>query len=259
MASQEAAVLPLARQRWLARRQAAKWRHWAQRVLPGFDLVVAVSDEDLRALPVPPSQLAVIPNGVDTASFSPTPLPAGPRLVFTGALYTGPNRDGLQWFCREVLPLIRRQQPNATLTIAGMAPTADVAALGAVEGVNVLSDVADIRPFIGEARVVVVPLRVGSGSRLKILEALAAGRPVVSTTVGAEGLDLEPGRHLLLADEPAAFAEAVCRLIGDEASARSLVGPGRRAVEELYAWPDIGERFVDAVLRSGGARSTRSR
>lgn len=243
MAAQAAAVDTVRRRRWLWQREARTWDRWLRREVNRFDLVIAVSAVDARS--VPARRVAVVPNGVDTQRFRPTPLPAEPRMVFTGALYTAPNVDGVQWFCDRVLPLIRRRVPSATLTIAGLSPSAAVLALGRREGVVVLADVEDITAVVDGARVAVVPLRLGSGTRLKVLEAMAAGRPVVSTTIGAEGLDVTPGRHLRVADGEEDFAEAVVALL--EADPGGMTAAARRLVESTYAWPAVAETFLTAL------------
>lgn len=252
MAGQHAAVEPGGRQRWLYRRDAKKAAVWERRIQRSFDKVVTVSAEDAAALGGPAARFAVVPNGVDVERYRVTDLPSGPRLVFTGALYTLPNRDGLVWFCNEVFPLIRRERPDATLDIVGLRPWPDVRALDKVDGVSVVPDVDDTGPYLAAARVAVVPLRIGSGTRLKVLEAMSCGRPVVGTSIGVEGLGAIDGQHLAIADDPTAFAAAVLRLFSDESLARALVSEGRRLVEERFAWPRIQQRFVEEVLRTAG-------
>jgi glycosyltransferase involved in cell wall biosynthesis len=244
MASQAAAVDPLRRRRWLWRRDAARWDRWLRATVDLYDRVITVSPQDAAALPG--DRVVVVPNGVDTERFRPSPLPAATKMVFTGALYTAPNVDGLRWFCSDILPLIRQRVPGATLTIAGMAPPPEVRLFDRLEGVEVVADVADLRPLLASARVAVVPLRIGSGSRLKILEAMAAGRPVVSTSIGAEGLAVEAGRHLSIAEGTDEFADAVCALLEGDGSA--MAESARELVERQYAWPLVAEGFVAAVL-----------
>lgn len=247
MAAQEAAITAGRRQRWLYERDARKGRRWERRITASFERVVVVSDEDLRSLGSP-SGAVVVPNGVDGTRFTPTPLPEAPVLVFTGALYTGPNVDGVQWFCREIFPLVRSRVPDATVVVAGARPVQAVRALAALPGVSVEADVPSILPSLQAVRVAVVPLRIGSGTRLKALEAMAAGRPVVGTTIGLAGLGLVDGRHALMADEPASFAAAVIRLLQDDALAGRLTAEGRRLVDERYDWGGITQRFVEMVL-----------
>lgn len=249
MSAHEAGIAAGSRQRWLFEvdvRRARRFEGWA---LEHCDLAVTVSAEDAAALGGHGTGcIAVVPNGVDVDRFPFRPLPAAPRLVFTGALYTPANIDGATRSCREVLPLVREAVPDVELAIVGARPVPGVVALGALPGVTVHADVASTVPFLQAARVALVPLRIGSGSRLKALEAMAAGRPVVGTTIGLGGLDYEPGTHALVADDAADLAEATIRLLQDDALADRLAGAGRSLVEERYRWDRIGEEFADLVL-----------
>ncbi len=253
MARHNARIAPGARQRAmqsLQERHARRVEHWAARA---YDLVVTVSAEDAALLPVP---AAVVTNGVDTARFQPTSVPDSGRVVFTGALHTSPNRDGILWFASEVWPAVRARVPDAKLEIVGSRPPADVLALGRLDGVEVKPDVPDVAPFLASARVAVVPLRIGSGSRLKALEAMASGRPVVGTSVGLGGLELEPGRDALIADEPDALAEQVTRCLTDSELAVSLGAAGRRLVEDRYSWRQIGADYASLLEARIAARTS---
>lgn len=245
MASQESVVGTGRRQRWLHEREARRWRSFERWVAQAFDDVVVVSDEDARAFGSP---VRVTPNGVDVASYEPTPLGADPRLVFTAALYTGPNVDGIRWFVREVLPVLRRSIPAAQLDIVGSAPVAEVKALASQPGVHLHADVADVRPFLAAARAAVIPLRIGSGTRLKALEAMAAARPVVGTRIGLEGLHVTDGIDVLIADDPAAMAQSLYRVLTDDAAATALATEGRRLVETRYDWAPIAAGYADGLL-----------
>jgi glycosyltransferase involved in cell wall biosynthesis len=241
MARHNARIAPGRRQRMmqaLKERNSRRIEHWTARA---YDLVVAVSAEDAALLP---AGVPVIPNGVDTTRFRPTPVPAGQRVVFTGALHTQPNRDGIQWFCREVWPAVRARVVDATLDVVGARPPAEVVALGDGAGVSVHADVPDVAPFLERARAAVVPLRIGSGSRLKALEAMAAGRPIVGTTIGLGGLDLQTGRDALIADEPTALAGAVVRVLRDGELAGRLAAQGRALVQDRYSWTRIAGDYV---------------
>jgi polysaccharide biosynthesis protein PslH len=189
----------------------------------------------------------VVPNGVDTAYFQPlcSVSAQADTLVFTGLMAHAPNADGVRYFCAEVLPLIWQRRPSVRLLVVGTDPTPEVRALdqGATGRVRVLGAVPDTRPYLAESSVAVVPLRSGSGTRLKILEALAMERPVVSTTIGVEGLEVVDEQHLLIADQPAAFASAVLRLLEDRVLARRLAAEGRALVEQLYRWDAIGTQW----------------
>lgn len=249
MSVHEARIAPGARKRWLFEvdaRRAHRFEGWALR---HCDLAVAVSDEDAATLGGHGTGcIAVVPNGVDVHRFTFCPLPAAPRLVFTGALYTPANIDGAIRFCSEVLPLVRDAVPEVELAVVGARPVASVLALGRLPGVTVHADVASTVPFLHDARVALVPLRIGSGSRLKALEAMAAGRPVVGTTIGLGGLAYEAGTHALVADDERGLAGATIRLLQDDAEARALAVAGRKLVEERYRWDRIAEDFADLVV-----------
>jgi glycosyltransferase involved in cell wall biosynthesis len=189
--------------------------------------------------------VTVVPNGVDVNHFSPngTSLSSDcPEIVFVGDLRYRPNSDGVAWFCREVLPLIRSLLPNLVFTVVGRAEGMR-RALARYAGVTVTGWVPDTRPYVRRATVSVVPLRSGSGTRFKILEGLAMGAAVVSTTAGQEGLEVESGRHLLIADTQADFASAVMRLVGDSGERRRLGMAGRQLVEARYGWPRISQEL----------------
>ncbi len=259
MAFQAAALAPGRRQRALLRAESAAARRFQARALRGLDLLSVVSAADAadlfggrtpagagREAAARPA-VAIVPNGVDLHRFRAAPLPSEPRLVFTGTLDFLPNVDGIIWFTDQVLPLVRQAIPDVTLDIAGRRPTAEVRALARRPGVRLRVDVADMGAVLAEARVAVVPLRIGTGSRLKALEAMAAGRPVAGTPIGLEGIDLEPGTHALVAEDPAGLAAAIVRLCGPDETASVIGRAGRSLVEAHYGWPAIGDRFAAAM------------
>jgi glycosyltransferase involved in cell wall biosynthesis len=183
----------------------------------------------------------LVPNGVDTEFFAPGPGPSearfgGLELVFTGGMSYAPNADGARWFLERVFPLVLRGRPDARITFVGKDPPPSLLALARPGQVVFTGRVDDVRPHVHKAHVFVVPLRSGGGTRLKILEALAMNLPLVSTRVGAEGLDLRAGEDLLLADEPQEFADAVLALANDRDRARRLAASGRARVLERYDW-----------------------
>jgi len=196
---------------------------------------------------------AVVPNGVALDYFQPTTSSATPgHIVFTGLMTYRPNADGVSYFIRRILPAIRASRRDAVFTAVGWGLPDDVRSLLG-DGVIHTGRVEDIRPYVAKASVVVVPLRIGSGTRLKVLEALAMAKPVVSTTVGCEGLDVSHGEHLLIADEPAAFAASVVRLLEDPAEAASLGRRGRTLVESRYGWEQSVaelERFHNSLFET---------
>ncbi|MGH9253429.1 MAG: glycosyltransferase, partial [Vicinamibacterales bacterium] len=210
------------------------------------DLTIAVSEDDRRRLEeiAPGVRAMTVPTGVDTHYFTPDGhQERAARLVFSGSMDWHPNEDAVVHFADVILPRIRATVPDASFAIVGRNPSPRVRELAARPGIDVTGTVEDVRPWITEAAVYVVPLRAGSGTRLKILEALAMGKAVVSTTVGAEGLALEPGRHFVPADEPAAFADAVVALLRDREKRLALGQAGRSLVEAGNAWPMVARDF----------------
>jgi glycosyltransferase involved in cell wall biosynthesis len=209
-------------------------------------VTIAVSDGDRQRLAedAPGARVVATPTGVDTTFFAPDEGAERPNhLVFSGSMDWYPNEDAVLHFVDAIFPAIRHRIPEVTFSIVGRNPGARVRALASIPGVRVSGTVDDVRPLIAEGAVCVVPLRVGGGTRLKIFEALAMGKPVLSTTLGAEGLDLEPGRHLAIADDPAMFSEAAVALLGDAARRRAMAREGRRLVEARYAWARVVDDF----------------
>jgi len=228
---------------WL-RANAAWLRRYEPRVAGRFDRVVAVSEPDRALLTAiaPKLRVDVIANGVDTKALTPlTPAAGPPALLFVGHMGYAPCEDAAEILVRDVLPRVRARVPEAEVWIVGQEPTSRVRALEG-RGVFVTGEVPDVRPFYSRAAVCAIPLRAGGGSRLKILEAMALGRPVVSTRLGAEGLALKDGEHLLLADDPAAMAAAVVQLLGDPARAARLVSAARQLVEAEHDWNLLAAR-----------------
>jgi len=226
--------------------ESRKMRRYEARACERARLTIAVSDADRRLLAAaaPGARVRAVPTGVDVDYFAPDGVAEIPgRLVFTGSMDWYPNEDGIVHFIEDVLPRVRRAVPAATLTVVGRNPSARLRAAAAAAGVQVTGLVDDVRPHMADAAVYVVPLRIGGGTRLKIFEALSMAKAVVSTTVGAEGLPLAPGRHFLQADEPAAFAEAVTALLRDSARRRAIGAAGRRLVEERYSWSKVVDEF----------------
>jgi glycosyltransferase involved in cell wall biosynthesis len=200
--------------------------------------VVAVSEPDRMTLMqmAPTAKISVVPNGVDTTYFIPAPTVPDSRFIFSGAMFWYPNIDAVCWFLGAIWPSIRREIPDAQLDIVGCDPPGIIRAFDQSSGIRVMPDVADIRPYLRGSAVSVVPVRVGSGSRLKILEAMASGRAVVSTTTGMEGLDLTPDREIIQTDKPLAFAAVGVELIRNRAKRDSLGRAGREAVCSRYDW-----------------------
>ncbi len=221
------------------------------------DHVVAVSEVDraafVRDYGIDPARVTVVPTGVDTAYYAPPATPPEPgTLVFLGSMDWLANQDAVRWFLREIFPRIRSARPDARLLVVGRRPPDDLVAEArqASGRIEVTGRVEDVRPWVARGAVLVVPLRIGGGTRLKIFEALAMGLAVVSTRIGAEGLPVEPGRHLLLADDPPAFAAACLRLLGDPALRARLGAAGRRLVLDGYDWSVVAGRFADVLERA---------
>lgn len=217
---------------------------------------VTCSEADRQGLLelAPRARVSVVPNGVDTAYFrcDPAATPDPDRLLFTGKMEYGPNADAVEFFMAEVMPQVRRARSAAHLEVVGMSPPPTLYELARGNPMTVHGEVPDVRPWLERCAVSVVPLRAGSGTRLKILEALAMERAVVATRIGAEGLDVVHGEHLLLADRPRDFAEAVIALMEDEGLRRRLGSQGRRLVEERYEW-----RIAAALLQQAYREAVR--
>ena len=200
---------------------------------------------------LPDKPAVVVPNGVDIEFYRPSSAPVEPdSLVFTGLMSYRPNIDGVVYFVEEVLPHIHQVRPNVTLTIVGAGAGAEVERLAGPR-VVVTGTVPDTREYFARAAVAVVPLRMGSGTRLKVLEGLAMGKPMVSTSVGCEGIHVRSGEHLLIADEAQALADAALRVLSDAELAASLARQGRALVEREYGWTAITaqlEVFYQKVL-----------
>ena len=212
-----------------------------------FDAAITVSDFDKKALKrlCPRLETFSVDNGTDTSYFRPnSDRDMGNTLAFVGTFGYEPNRDGARYFAERILPRIRASVPDARLVLVGeMAP----AELAMVPGVSLTGEVPDVRPYLEQASVVVVPLRAGSGTRIKILDALAAGKAVVTTSIGMEGLRVEHGRHVLIADSPEDFAEAVVRLLRNPALRAEMGANGRKLVEQEYDWGMLARRFEDVL------------
>ncbi|NLG27418.1 MAG: glycosyltransferase, partial [Chloroflexi bacterium] len=228
-------------------------RRYERRACAVASVVLCVSEADaeaLRAL-VPGLEPVIVPNGVDVERYAHSdaaPL-RHPALLFTGKMDYRPNVDAMDWFCRGVLPLVREAEPEVVLYVVGKDAKEPVRQLGELPGVVVTGYVPDITAYFAGADVFVAPLRVGGGTRLKILEAMAAGTALVSTRLGAEGIGLTDGEHALIADEEVVMAEAIVALLRDEALRDRLTTAARDFVTEHYDWSRIAPR-MEAVYQS---------
>jgi sugar transferase (PEP-CTERM/EpsH1 system associated) len=223
-----------------------KMRRYERRACAQAKITVAVSDVDreILAANAPGAGVHTVPTGVDVSYFMPNGYrEAQNTLVFTGSMDWVPNEDAIFYFLEKILPPVRREIPGVTLSVVGRDPTPRLLAAAAAAGVRVTGTVADVRPYVAAGAVYIVPLRIGGGTRLKIFEALAMAKPVVSTAIGAEGLPLVPGEHFLQADDPSDFARAVVSLLRDPARRKALGMAGRKLVEERYSWQRVAREF----------------
>jgi glycosyltransferase involved in cell wall biosynthesis len=210
------------------------------------NLTIAVSEEDRQRLSdmAPGAKTGAISTGVDTSYFSPAGQPEIPgRLVFSGSMDWHPNEDAVIYFGEEILPKIRAHVPDASFVIVGRNPTQRLREAADRLGMIVTGTVDDVRPYLDEASVYVVPLRAGSGTRMKIFEALGMAKPVVSTTVGAEGLALTHEREFLAADTPQDFSDAVVHLLHNDTRRKALGQCGRALVVDRYSWSQVAREF----------------
>jgi glycosyltransferase involved in cell wall biosynthesis len=237
---------------WLKLR---RFEAWACRVADG---TMAVSPVDAAAIRAAAGdvRIAVVPNTIDVADYPPrdSKRVGPPTVVFTGKMDYRPNVDAVVWFVSAVWPRIHSARPDARFLIVGRNPTPAVASLVGTAGVTVTGEVPDDRPYVENASVFVVPMRVGGGVRIKVLQAMAAGVPIVSTSLGYEGVAAVPGVHLDVSDEPAEFAAAVLGLINDPSGAATRLQTARALVESAYDWralaPTLDEFYRETVERA---------
>jgi glycosyltransferase involved in cell wall biosynthesis len=214
-----------------------------------FHHVIAVSENDRQQMLAmcPSCPISVVPTGVDTTKYVVAPPASAdpPQIVFLGSMDWEPNIDAVIYFCREIFPRVRAAVPNAKFQIVGRNPHSPVRQL-ASDYVEVTGTVPSVVGYLRDATVVVVPLRIGGGTRLKIFEAMAMGKAVVSTSIGAEGLGIKDGQDLILADEAPSFAEATIRILRDGAFRRQYEQAAAKLAAR-YDWSNIVEQFA-AVL-----------
>jgi glycosyltransferase involved in cell wall biosynthesis len=226
--------------------EVLKARHLQKRWFPRFDAILCVAPEDLQKTAQyvdTHTGLWLAPNGVDIEYFQPIAQQnlreRTSILVFGGSLDVTMNQDAVLWFSASMLPSIKQRVPDAQFWIVGRNPTSEVRSLAERQGIKITGTVADVRDYYRQAAVFVVPLRIGGGTKLKTLEAMAMGLPIVSTVVGAQGLDVESGRHLYIADSPEDFTARAVELLKDRDKAVSMGTEARRLVEQKYSWTGI--------------------
>lgn len=253
--AQRPARWPAAAYSWV---QWQRLRRYEADLLRRVDHTIAMSQPDEIALRevAPAAPITIIPNGVDLTAydeFHGDPIPYD--LLFTGKMDFRPNIDAVLWFGQRVLPLIQARRPDVTLAIVGQRPHARLEVLRSQPGVTITGYVADVRPYLAGATVYVAPLRVGGGTRLKLLEAMMMRAPIVSTTVGAEGFPVANGREMILADEPESFASAVLDLLENPVQRAELGAAGRAFAETSYGWdrlvPQLEEIYQDGRQPTG--------
>jgi glycosyltransferase involved in cell wall biosynthesis len=241
-------------------------KQYEGRIVSNFDATLAVTELDRQALTsaingngsTTTGSFTVIPIAVDTEQIRPVARPTDSlNLLTMGTLYYPPNADGIRWFVGEVFPLIRSQVPGVRLTIIGKNPPKDFLRLAEDKTNNIVVTgfVPELNPYFAESALAVIPVRAGGGMRVRILEAFARAMPVVTTTVGLEGIQAEPGEDVLVADSPSDFAACVIRLLNDQALQDQLSTNGRRLVESKYNW-QVTLRDLDKVYGQPGPNIT---
>lgn len=221
-----------------------------------FNRVIAVSEADAEVMKSKygVTRVSHVGTGVDTGFFTRSANSASDGapskdIVFVGSMDWMPNDEGIRWFVSDVFPLVRARVSDASLTIVGRSPSSGLLSLASeVGGIRVTGSVPDVRPFLERAAMSVVPLRIGGGTRIKIYESMSMGTPVVSTTIGAEGLPLVPGVHIEIADDPAAMAEAITRVFGNPEHSMSMAAAAESFVRTYCGWDAVTEEFISQCL-----------
>ncbi len=233
--------------RWYISIQRKKVEAFEKSCFRWVDGAISVSEaeaEELHAYGLP-YRVGVVENGVDLDYFLPTEEESeSSSLVFTGSMDWRPNQDAVSYFVKDIFPLIRSEKPEVTVTIVGRKPPKKITDLRQVPGVTVTGTVEDVRPYMAKAAVFIVPLRIGGGSRLKILEAMAMKKAVVSTSIGAEGLNVTPGRDILIGDTPEEFARQVLNCLDSPEVRKRLAEEGRALVRRQYGWERLSEKYA---------------
>jgi glycosyltransferase involved in cell wall biosynthesis len=240
------------RERFLRKENLWKLRRLERRVSRELRATVVCGPDDdtfMRREVVADAEIFVLANGVDPAVFNfeayPPKPDAAPTVLFCGAMDYTPNVDGLRWYFEAADPVLREALPDRRLLIVGKNPVPEVQAYAEIPGVTVTGEVPDVRPYYQRAWVQMVPLRIGGGTRLKIVESLAIGCPVVSTTIGAQGLDLTDGVHIQLADTPDNFARALAGVLRNDNRRGELARQGRQQTLDHYTWGSLGGKLSD--------------
>ncbi len=241
--------------KFLVRMQWHRMLQYEKEACRKFDGIVAVSARDqemLKSVFRLEKVLGYVPTGVDTAYFKPDPMAVRRphQLVFTGSMDWHPNEDAVLWFVRRIYPELKSMVPDAALTVAGRDPSPKMKQLQKEDrSISVTGSVEDIRPYMASASAMIVPLRIGGGTRIKIFEGMAMGLPVISTSIGAEGLPLENGRNILIADDPNRFAQAAAKILLDPPAANRIAADALSLVRNRYSWSSVARIFETYCLK----------
>jgi len=245
--------------RWYFRSQAQRLFRYERDICRRVKRVIAVSEADAQMMRrmFGASRVNAIPTGVDVNYFMPPDVPVTKKsdLIFVGSMDWAPNVDGILYFVREIWPLIQRKRPGSTLDIVGRSPDASILKLA--EGnahIRVRGTVPDVRPYLWGACVSVVPLRIGGGTRLKIYESMAAQVPVVSTTIGAEGLEVQAGENIHIADSPEEFAHRCLELLEQQSEQARLANNAREMIQKRFSWDQVARMFEQLLSLQSGSR-----
>lgn len=246
--------------RFFAMQNLWRLRRFQRSVLRGVNVILSVSKEDAEfthtRLPNPSTEVWVVPNGVDTGRLQPCENRKHKyRAIFCGAMDVLMNVDAAEWFARQIFPRVREAIPDAEFWIVGRDPVPRIRALASLPGVYVTGAVKDVRPYYAEAKVAVAPFRYGGGTKLKVLEAMALGVPVVATPVGSQGIEAIPARHLFVEESEDAFAQRVGALLQDEALRKEMAAEARRLVEQRYSWQSVLREAVARLERYTEAKA----
>ncbi len=247
--------------RWLYKREANYLLKYEQRIVREFQKTILVSQAEKNLLDryVSSSNTKAIGNGVDLQYFAPGQ--GGkihnkvPTLVFTGAMDYWPNVDGVEWFANAIFPLIKKEKPDVQFQIVGSNPSPQVQELSKMDGVFVVGYVADVRDYFAAADICVIPLRIARGIQNKVLEAMAMGKAVVCTAEALEGISAEPGKDLIVAEDPEDFSKSILMLLNNDTYREELGEKARNCMEKNYSWAQALEHVDDLLLASGSGQS----